>query len=272
MSLTLALLTVLAGSGCSATPAAQPADAGVDAIADAPGSFGPVGAVSHDDAAASGDPAAAYAVSLTMSTFAVPPGQEVYKCQDFANPFGSKAVDIVRYDLTMSAGSHHMLLFYSQGASDGPVGDCPMGGLQLGPYTFGAQSPNVTAPYPAGIGAAIPADMGFTMNAHYVNTGSTELTTSVKVTLFVGAPGEVTQHAGVLQFVLTSISVPPTNQPVDVSGACSINQDMSLLWADSHMHRRATNFVATSGATKLFETTSWSDPPARTFTPPLALA
>jgi hypothetical protein len=276
----IALLVALGGAGCSAAAPAQAGDAGDDAGADAPltylpGSDQPIGGpgvVTLDDAASSVDPAAAYAVSLTMNTFPVAPGGELYKCQDFANPFHGQPVDIVRYDLAMSRGSHHMLLFYSQGGTDGPVIDCPMGGLQIGPYTFGAQSPTVSAPYPDGIGAAIPSDMGFTVNAHYVNTGATPLQASVKVTMYVGAPGKVTQHAGVLQFVLTSISIPPTGQPFDVSGSCPLTQDLNILWADSHMHQRATHFIATSGATKLFETTSWSDPPSQTFSPPLALS
>jgi hypothetical protein len=207
-----------------------------------------------------------------MNSFPVGPGEELYKCQDFANPFRDQPVDVVRYDLAMSAGSHHMLLFYSSGASDGPVIDCPQGGLQIGPYTFGAQSQKDSAQYPDGVGAAIPSRMGFTMNAHYVNTGTSPLQADVKVTMYVGAPGKVTQHAGVLQFILTSLSVPATGQPFDVSGSCPLSQDMNLIWASSHMHRRATHFIATAGNMTLFETTSWSDPPSQQFTPSLALA
>jgi hypothetical protein len=75
-----------------------------------------------------------------MSPFTVPAGGEVYKCQDFANPFGGQPVDIKTYELTMNAGSHHMILFYSSGAKDGPVIDCPQGGLMTGVATFAAQS------------------------------------------------------------------------------------------------------------------------------------
>jgi hypothetical protein len=210
-------------------------------------------------------------VTLTMDSFTVPAGGEVYKCQDFANPFGGQQVDITTYQLAMNPGSHHMILFYSSGASDGPVLDCPMGGLQTGPFTFGAQSQKVTQTYPEGVGATIPAGMGFMLNAHYVNPGSTPIQSAVQVTMFVAAPGSVTQHAGVLQYIQTSISIPATGQPVTSTASCAQMQDMNLLWTSSHMHRGATNFVATSGATMLFQTGQWSDPPMHVFSPPLPL-
>jgi hypothetical protein len=240
-------------------------------ITNDPGDSGP-GTVAIDDAASAVDPSAAYSVTLTMSPFTVEPNHEVYKCQDFANPFAGQAVDIHRYDLDMNEGSHHMNLFYNQGATDGNVVDCPNGGFQQGPNTFGAQSPKASQTYPDGVGAAIPAGTGFTMNAHYVNSGSTPIQAAVKVTMFVAKPGLTTQHAGVVSFILTSITIPPTGQPYPVSGTCAIPQDMNVIFAGSHMHQRATAFTATTGATTLYETTAWSDPPSKAFSPPLALA
>jgi plastocyanin len=49
-------------------------------------------------------------------------------------------------------------------------------------------------------------------------------------------------------------------------------QDVNLLSADSHMHKYATNFVATtSTGVTLFSTTQWAEPPAKVFSPALAL-
>src|SRR5882672_5824930 len=110
---------------------------------------GPPGMVTVDDAAADAQPNAAYSVTLTTQPFTVPANTEVFKCQDFANPFRGQGVDIIRYDLSMNPGSHHMLLFYNPGATDGSLVDCS--GLMTGPHTFGAQSPKVTETYPAGV-------------------------------------------------------------------------------------------------------------------------
>jgi hypothetical protein len=217
------------------------------------------GLVTIDDAAAALVPAAAYSVTLTMDTFTVPPGGEVYKCQDFANPFQGQPVDIIRYDLAMNPGSHHMLLLYTPNATDGPAVDCPQGGLQIGPFTFGAQSMKATQEYPAGI------------DSHYINSGSSPIQGTVKITMFVAPQGLVTQHAGVLQFIQMGFSIPPTGQPYTITSSCPVGQDMSLLWADSHMHQRATHFEATSGGMTLYQTDVWSDPPAAAFSPPLQL-
>jgi hypothetical protein len=233
---------------------------------------GPPGMVAVDDAAADAEPNAAYSVTLTTQPFTVPANSEVFKCQDFANPFQGQGVDIIRYDLSMNPGSHHMLLFYKQGATDGPVIDCS--GLQTGPYTFGAQSQKVTETYPAGVGAAIPAGTGFTVNMHYVNAGAQAITGVVKVTMFVAQPGLVTQHAGVFQFVQTNFSIPPDGQPHAISASCSIpqGQDVNLLSTGAHMHQRATQFIATTGSTVLYQTDQWAEPPPKMYMPPLPLA
>ncbi|HEX3769539.1 MAG TPA: hypothetical protein VHV30_01685 [Polyangiaceae bacterium] len=235
------------------------------------GDSGP-GTVSVDDASSDADPSSAYAVTIASSTFTVPAGGEVYKCQDFANPFGGQAVDIDRYDLTMNVGSHHMLLFYKAGATDGSVIDCPQGGLMTGPYTFGAQSRTATLAYPAGIGAAVPGTMGFTVQMHYVNTSPTPITGQATVTMHVARPDTITQHAGVLNYVQTQFSIPPDNQPHVISATCDLTQDVNILSTGAHMHQRAQSFVAASGATMLYQTDVWDDPPSKAFAPPLQLA
>jgi hypothetical protein len=109
------------------------------------------------------------------------------------------------------------------------------------------------------------------MNAHYVNTGAIEIHAAVSVAMFVAGPGTVTQHAGVISDILTSISIPPTGHPTTVTASCTLPQDVNLLWAIAHMHRRATHFISTSGGATLYETDQWADPPGVQFSPPLAL-
>ena len=83
-------------------------------------------------------------ITLTMDAFTVPPNAEVYKCQQFGNPFG-KDVDLVKMVGTMSAGSHHFFLFnmspstYRNTAA--PLGDCPDKGLEFHPFPFLSQQP-----------------------------------------------------------------------------------------------------------------------------------
>ena len=60
---------------------------------------------------------------LTTEPFVVPSGEEVYRCQNFANPFGSD-VEVQRTELYMTPGSHHMFAFYREGAQNGALETC----------------------------------------------------------------------------------------------------------------------------------------------------
>ncbi len=230
---------------------------------------------SNGDDGGTVDPEIAYTVTLTMDSFNVPAGQEVYMCQSFANPFSGMQADIKTYELHMSEGSHHMFAFYQDNATDTSVAACPEGGLQFAPFTFTAQSANVIQTYPEGVGATIPSTTGFTLNAHYVNTGSTDLTGQVSLTMHVAKPGIVTQHAGVIFLNQALLTVPTTATMANPSVSTSnftLPQDVNIMFSSSHMHKRATNFIAqASTGQTLFSTTQWAEPPPDTYTPPMHL-
>lgn len=231
------------------------------------------GASGADDAAAEGglpnDPEIAFSVTLNMDPFTVAPGQEVFMCQDFANPFQGAQADIKTYELHMSQGSHHMFAFYKTNATNTSVAPCPQGGLQFAPFTFTAQSPDVVETYPEGVGATIPPTTGFTINAHYINVGASPIAGHVSLTMSVAKPGVVTQHAGVVFLNQAFLSVPATGQPSTSTSQYTLPQDVYLMTSDSHMHQRATNFVATTSTGQtLFQTTQWADPPPAVYSPP----
>ena len=217
------------------------------------------------------DPGVAYTVTIKMAGFTVPPNSEVWKCQDFANPFKGQQVDIKTWDFDMTPGSHHMTLFNLPGATDGTLVDCPNGVPTATSYSFGAQSPKATYTYPDGVGATIPAGTGFTMNSHYINAGATPIQASVVVKMHVASPGTITQHAGSFEGVYLSISVPPTGgKPVTIGSSCTLPQDVNLLAAAGHMHHRGSHFVATSGGKTLIETDEMGSLP-NPFSPPMQL-
>jgi len=205
-----------------------------------------------------------------MTEFTVQPGTEVWKCQDFAAPFDGQ-VDITAWESTMTAGSHHLTLFNLSGATDGPLVDCPDGVPKAMSYSFGAQAEKTTYAFPDGVGESIPRGLGFTMNSHYVNTTSMPIRAVVVVTAYVAAAGVVTQHAGGLEALLLTISIPPTGQPVTVGSSCTLPQDMNVIAVAGHMHRRGSHFRATSGGMTLLESDEWDGTPPRVLSPPLPL-
>lgn len=210
-------------------------------------------------------------ITLTMGPFTVPAGSEVFKCQTFANPFGGMDVDVKEYEEHMTQGSHHMFVFFSPGATDGALGDCPNGGLEYHPYPFSAQSPDATLTYPPTVGSHIPASMGFMLNAHFLNVTASDLQATLHVTFHLAVPGAVTQYAGVVFMNNIGIAIPPTNAPVTATKTVTMPQDMNVIESSSHMHQRATDFVATSGSQQLYTSPSWSNPVPDFYNPPLHL-
>jgi hypothetical protein len=230
------------------------------------------------DAGAMNNPEIDYStppVTLTMTPFTVPAGQEIYQCQTFANPWG-KQVDIKSHSLRMSMGSHHMFAFYQDSATDGPSMACAAGGITFAPFVFSAQSASADVTYPPTVGATLPATMGYMLNVHFINVGSAEIPGTVTLAMSIAKPGVVTNHAGVLFLNQVQMTVDPSC--TTASGGCQstsiyqLPQDVNILAAVSHMHKFATHFIAnTTTGTTLFETTEWAEPPWKQYCPPLHL-
>ena len=207
-------------------------------------------------------------VTLTMTEFTVAPGGEVYKCQNFANPFGGVDAQVAEFESHMSQGSHHMLLFYEPGGTDAPLESCS--GLEFAPTPYGTQVPDDALSFPPGVAALVPGANGFRVQSHYLNTTGSPITAHVEVVLHQAAPGSVVNQAAVLFVIDTKIAVPPSSTAT-VSDDCTIPQDMNLVRASSHMHQHGTGFVATVAGSTVFQTSTWNDPKPALFDPPMAL-
>jgi len=256
----LALVPVLGCGGSSDLASSSTTDAGATADGPSPLSI------------ALSDPETDFTQTktITMDTFVVPAGGEVYMCQNFASPWADQ-VDIKTYSLQMSPGSHHMFAFYIANATDGAIEPCPNGGLQFGAFTFTSQQPQLTETFPATVGATIPQGTGFQLMAHYLNAGATDIEmTSVALTMYVAKPGAVTQHAGVMYLNNLAVMAPPGHSVS--TDSYTLPQDVSIMSSASHMHHYGTNFVSTaSSGQTLYSTTQWAEPPGKPYSPPLPL-
>ena len=255
------------GGGHDGSPSAEPA-AMNDAV---PPGQTPASVTTDYDAGAS-NPGVAYVVTMKMQSFDVPPNTEAWKCQDFKSPFENQQVDAIKWESHMTPGSHHMTVFDTANANDGPLIDCMNGANNLDfAYAFGSQIPNAVTTFPDGIGQLIPSGIGFTINSHYVNTTAKNIHAEVVVKVSVAAPGVVKQHAGGWEGVLYSISVPPTQgKPVTVGATCKLPQDMTVFAISGHMHEHGANFIAKSGGQVLARTDEVAAAPTL-FSPPLQL-
>jgi Copper type II ascorbate-dependent monooxygenase, C-terminal domain len=213
--------------------------------------------------------------TITLGTFPVPANSEVFYCQTFANPWG-KQVDIKTYDLNMDQGSHHFFAFYQANGTDGAVAQCAAGGLTFGSFTFLSQTPTSQMTFPSTVGATLPATTGFNMMVHYLNTGATSLTAHVSVTMYIGKPGVVTNHAGVIFENNATMMVPVSSMPVVSTLSNTLNQDVNVLLSASHMHKFGKSFTATytppgGQAQTLYTTDQWDEPKPTIFQSPLHL-
>jgi len=223
------------------------------------------------DAAAANDP---NTVTITMGTFTVPPNQEVFMCQDFDNPFGGVDVAIGKSESDMTAGSHHLHVFY--GADNPPsrtVTAC------ANPFEFrsllhGSGQQHFEVQYPAGMAAKLKGTLGLRLQSHYLNTGSTTLTANVVVRLTKVDPSTVTKWIAELYFNRTVLSV-PVGDGQTVTTTCTIPStygQIGLINGVSHMHSRGVHFVATtSTGVSLIDTMQWDEPPTVPYSPAIML-
>ncbi len=208
-------------------------------------------------------------VTIELASFDVGPGEEVYKCQNFANPFGGAEVEVTTFESHMTGGSHHLLLFYKSGAVNEPLEDCS--GLEFTATPYGTQLPDDQLAFPAGVAATIPSSTGIRLQSHYLNVTGEKITAHVEVTFHLAEPGTITDHAGVLFMVQQQISVPPMSTKT-ISYDCNVPVDMKVMKASSHMHKHGVAFHSTVAGETLFDTTDWEEPTPALFAPPRELS
>jgi hypothetical protein len=226
--------------------------------------------------------------TFTLTSFQVAPSAEVYKCQDFPNPFGGSDVAILQSQSVMSKGSHHMFAYKlaptdaspanlgADGAA-GPLVDCPAGGLEFHPFFHTSQTPVQVNTYPAGVGRALNGTDNVRLQVHYINTTTETITAAMTVTIDTVAPSAVKFLAAELFVNAVGVNVPPGASTQTWS--TTLPQDINLVGAGGHMHSRGTHFEAGAAPsltatnwTHLYSTDTWDEPQAVGFDPPLQLA
>lgn len=268
---TLALVALTAcGGGVETLPGSTSSGAGTTGASSsgAGGVGGSASSTATTGATSGTGGAAGDSLTITMETFTVPAGGEVYRCQNFKNPFGGAAVDVSAFESHMTSGSHHLLLFYKKNAANTAEADCS--GLEFAATPYSTQLPDDSVEFPAGVAAQIPADQGFRLQSHYLNTSDKPIEAHVELTFHLAKPGTVTDHAGVLFVVEPQFAIQPNSTQV-VNHTCKLPYDMNLIKVGSHMHKHGTHFDATIGTDKVFETTTWDEPKPALFAPAKAV-
>ena len=225
-------------------------------------------------------------LSLTMST-TVPASSETHTCQYLRLPasFGAQSF-VVGGTHTYTQGSHHMILFRTDLAEipagqDAPQ-DCyegPNGSVMghIRGIIYAAQTPTADTTYPTGVGLPLTNQEVFLMQTHYQNPGDKPVDAKVDLTLRISDGTSVSTRAGVFFFYDPFIDVPAGVKGARASMRCLVKNDVTLVSASSHYHKRGYDYAAyldpASGplATTPFYTSSdWDHPKPLATTMPIA--
>jgi hypothetical protein len=195
-------------------------------------------------------------------------GEEVFFCQNFTNPFGGP-VDVLQSESFMTPGSHHMFVFYEEGATDGPLQDCS--GLEYKRTLHTAQTPQHLTKYPPGVGRYVEPESGLRVMAHYLNTGSTPIEAQVTVVFKVAPGGSVEMQAASMFFNNLGVFVNP-NSTGQATKTCNVPHEARIIDIVSHMHKYGVHFKAeTDQGVLVYEGTDWDEPEPAHYDPPLVI-
>jgi hypothetical protein len=205
-------------------------------------------------------------VTIKTDVRTIAKGEEAFFCQNFTNPFGGP-VDIVQSESFMTPGSHHMFVFYEEGATDGPLEDCS--GLEYKRVLHTAQTPQHKTTYPAGVGRFVEPESGLRVMAHYLNTGNEPIQAQITVVFNVAPGGTSEMQAASLFFNNLAVFVGP-NTTGNATKTCNIPHDAKIIDVVSHMHRFGTHFKAeTDTGQVVYEGTDWDEPEPKHYDPPM---
>jgi hypothetical protein len=208
---------------------------------------------------------------MSMGAVDVPAGTEIYKCQDFDNPFG-KDVAVLSSESIMVKGGHHFAAFRISGLTAAPLMDCPAGGLEAHEFIHAAQQLDQVTTYPAGVGRFLPATDGIRLMVHFLNaTGAMVHVPPTSFSMHYADGDQIQQKAAAVFLNNLGVSAAPGQSTSTKSFA--LQSDIKLLVAVGHMHEHGVNFTSsTSDGHMIYESTQWSEPIAGTFAPPMDIS
>jgi hypothetical protein len=230
------LVALVAASACSGDGAGDGADAGPPGADGQPGS--PDGGPDPDGF-----------VQLITGTWTLQPGTERYWC---ARKTITEDLYISGFRAAAPPGTHHTVL------SVGP----PLGGDGEGPcnafanrdimlYASGVGTDDWF--FPEGVAVKIEAGQQILLNLHLFNASDFPMDGVSGTLVKPVSEAEVSELAEMVLAGTLSISLPPTGQPVEVSGGCTFSQAASVLNVWPHMHQLGRHMKVEHGEALLHD-------------------
>lgn len=238
-------------------------------------------------------PAAGEGVQIAM-TSTIESGFETERCMFYRVP--AEGLYVNREEVRYTPGSHHVLLFKTpytdlptatvrgEVVDTSGVFDCGENGATGDWDIVGAAGGAQSAAGPPGVDG-LPSDTAFKIdggslllvNAHYLNAGDKPLEAQIFINLYTIPAAQVTREAGILFLYnpFIHIAAQSSNQAREV---CPLAKDVTLVNAQSHMHKRGVSYVAdlldASGSKlqEIYTSSTWEHVVSKTMEPSLTIS
>ena len=217
-------------------------------------------------------PAQGEGFQISTTVFDLQPGQEVFKCFHVAMP-NTAEFDVGQWESQMSPGSHHFILYKSDGdtVASGTLANAGCTSGFGGPtWLYTAGTPHAQLPMPDGVAMPIPANQRVVFDMHYINTGTAVIHAGVTLNMNKVKAAQFQKAQALVSFNL-GISIPP-NGTQTVGGDCTPPPGAKFFVMGTHTHRRGihSSITRVGGAGEvLVDTTNWDNPvPGLWETPP----
>ncbi|HEX3771444.1 MAG TPA: hypothetical protein VHV30_11285 [Polyangiaceae bacterium] len=216
---------------------------------------------------------------LKSGQVTIPPNTEAYYCYYKTIP-GTASIQVGAFQSWMSTGaSHHFITYESPGggAPDGTVEQCQgvAGGKWV--YATSVSGQVIELKMPDGVGLTMTTGTQLVLNMHFINTGTTALSPTLKLNVLYAK--NVMYQAGTMVSFNAGIDVPAATAlgpgMQTVSGTCTAPVGSHFFALTSHTHKHATvtnvNYVSGGMTENVVHTTDWESPDVGLFYAPTFL-
>ncbi len=214
---------------------------------------------------------------IATSPVDINPGVEATYCYYFRTP-NTTELSIQKCASQMTAGSHHMILYFtpSEHGKPGTLDDrCGFasGGLDS-VWTYSAQTAIAEAALPRDDGNGVP--VGQTVKAgqlgyiqlHYLNATDDVIHAQVLLNAYAYDAGVQVTPAAPFVTYNSHIDLAPGNTvnptPGMVSGSCDVDPTAKFYTMSTHTHKQGVHTFVKDAASMVFESRSWEHPGAMT--------
>ena len=203
------------------------------------------------------------------------PGQEITYCYYFHTP-NTDAMVIKRWSSTMTAGSHHMIMYTTASDAKPPgtidtAGCGGFSGTNLPSWTYATQTPTSELVLPTDDGAGMPLGQDVAAGTpayfqmHYLNSG--DMPIQAHVTLNADAYDVGAAYTKTAAYITynSQISVGPGATGVVASQSCNVPAGSKFWTVSTHAHKQAVKTEIKDGATSVFSSIDWEHPGSKMF-------